>query len=298
MMKKRLCAALMLAFLLLLGACEFPLTDDELLQTLPTAQPDIVSPAEPSQDEEEPSPEVSKKPEIPEDTARQTEPPVEIPQETVEPSHLHSEFYLDDCTLEQITEYFEEVVLNIEYTDGTGDAHLVQKWLSPIYYGIYGSPTDTDLKVLNTLFEQLNAVNGFPGIYPATDDNPENVSLNFLDKDAFNESFSEIIQGEDAYGAVHFWYYTDTNELYTARIGYRTDIDQSIRNSVLIEEVINILGITDTVLRPDSITYQYSNDVTALSDEDMTILKLLYAPAIRCGMDAQSCEEVLKELYF
>ena len=126
----------------------------------------------------------------------------------------------------------------------------------------------------------------------------ENLSIHFLEPDAFDESFSDVINGEDAYGAAQFWYYTITNELYTARIGYRTDIDQKTRNSVLIEEIINTMGISDTVLRTDSVVYQYSNENTALSDVDLIILKLLYAPSVQCGMDAESCAEILRELYF
>ena len=296
--QKGLCAALLLAIILLLSACEFSQSNDTLLPTPPTYQPENTGESEVLPTPEESAAESTPEPEELEDAVMETEPPQENEQVTEPTMPLHSELYLEDCSLQQITEYFEEVVLNVEYSDGTGDDHVVQKWRSPIYYRIDGSPTDTDINVLNALFEQLNAVDGFPGIYPAADDQAGNVSISFLDEDAFNESFSNIIQGEYAFGAVQFWYYTDFNELYSARIGYRTDIEQSVRNSVLIEEVINILGITDTVLRPDSITYQYSNEASELSDVDWVILKLLYNTSIRCGMDAQRCEEIIAELYY
>lgn len=211
---------------------------------------------------------------------------------------IHSTLYLPDQTTEQIQEYFAEVVLDIEYTDGTGDANVVQKWLGPIWYGIYGTPTEEDMAVLQDLFDRLNAIEGFPGIYAAVHAGQENMSLSFLEPEAFREGFSHVVHGEDAYGATQFWYYTDTNELHTARIGYRTDLDQSIRNSVLQEEIINTLGITDTVLRPDSIVYQYSNENTALSDVDLVILKLLYDPAIQCGMNADDCRAVIRAHYY
>ena len=297
-MRKKWCAALFLAFALLLCACEFSQSNDTVPSASPTHQPESTDAPDSLLPETEPTDDVIPEQETPDDAVHETEPPDDAVHETEPPMPAHSELYLPDCTVQQITEYFEEVVLNVEYTDGTGADDLVQKWLSPLCYRIYGTPTDTDRDVLNALFEQLNAVPGFPGIYPAADELRENVSIHFLDQTAFRESFSQIIQGEEAYGAVQFWYYTETNELHTARIGYRTDIEQSIRNSVLIEEVINILGITDTVLRPDSITYQYSNETTALSDVDMVILKLLYSPDIQCGMDADSCAAVIKEQYY
>ena len=48
-----------------------------------------------------------------------------IPEET---QPLHSPLYLPDCSTEQLIEYFNEVVLDMEYSDGVGDVTLVQKW--------------------------------------------------------------------------------------------------------------------------------------------------------------------------
>ena len=211
------------------------------------------------------------------------------------PTPSHSELYLPNCSQQQMFDYFEEIVFHMEYS--TGNSSVVQKWNEPLCYRIYGTATQKDLEVLTDLFAQLNKVDGFPGIY-AADDEQENLTICFLEPEDFNISFSACINGEDAYGATEFWYYNATNEIYTARIGYRTDIDQTTRVSVLIEEIINMLGISDTVLREDSIVYQYSNDNVVLSDVDWVILKLLYNPKIKCGMDADSCSDVFKKLYY
>lgn len=230
---------------------------------------------------------------ITETTTEATE--VTIPADTTPP---HSVLYLDGYTAQQITEYFNEVVLNIEYTDGTGDATVVQKWLYPIFYSVYGDPTEEDLDVLYALFDRLNAIPGFPGIYAADDDHVENISLSFYSAQQFRDEFSSVVNGEDAYGATQFWYYTETNELYTARIGYRTDISQIERNSILLEEIINSIGISDSVLREDSIVYQYSNDNLELSDVDWVILALLYDPAMEAGMNANDCAQIIQQLYY
>jgi len=231
----------------------------------------------------------------PADTPEPTPTPTPEPTPTPVP---HSEWYLPGYTAQEITEFFEEVVLNVEYSTGEGDAHRVQKWQMPLYYRLYGAPTDTDREVLGALCEQLNAIPGFPGIYPAGENYPENVTISFLDLEGFNASFSEVINGEYAFGAVQFWYFTDSNEIHTGRIGCRTDIDQKERDSVLVEEIINMLGITDTVHRADSVTYQYSNENTRLSEVDLLILRLLYDPSIQCGMDAAECAAVIRQLYY
>lgn len=217
---------------------------------------------------------------------------------TVPTMSLHSHLYLPDYTLQQIQMYFEEVVLDIEYADGTGNATLVQKWCVPIVYRIFGSPTEEDLAVLEALLEQLNQIPGFPGIYAASEGEAENIRISFLEPNLFRDSFSSVIDGEEATGATQFWYYTDTNEIYSARIGCRTDIDQSVRNSVLVEEIINTLGISDTELREDSITYQYSDWNTGLSDVDQLLAELLYHPDIQCGMAAEECAAVIQQLYY
>jgi len=224
--------------------------------------------------------------------------PDDTKEETPPPPPEHSQLYLPDYTREQVWEYFQEVVLDMEYSDGTGDATLVQKWASPIVYRIYGKPTPEDEQVLSALFTQLNELPGFPGIHAAQNGEPENLSISFLNADAFRNQFSDVVNGEYAFGATQFWYYTATNDIYTARIGYRTDLDQNTRNSILPEEIINTLGITDTVLREDSIVYQYSDENTALSDMDWLILKLLYNPAIGCGMNADACAAAIEQLYY
>lgn len=296
-MRKKWYIVLALVLMLILCACT-NMQDPDTVQ--PTNQPTIQPVPQPTDRPQEPEPTDEPEP-VPTPEPTDVPEPVPTPQPTAEPvptPPLHSELYLPDYTAQQITEYFEEVVLNVEYSDGTGEANLVQKWLMPLYYRLYGTPTDTDKEVLNALCEQLNAIPGFPGIYPATEDYPENVSISFLEPETFDASFSEVINGEYAFGAVQFWYYTDSNEIYTGRIGCRTDIDQRERNSVLVEEVINMLGISDTVLRPDSITYQYSNENTRLSDVDLLILRLLCDPAIQCGMDAERCAAIIQELYY
>ena len=276
-MGKRYLVCWLMLIALLLSGCDFALLEDGTRDTQGTGNTESIG-TDPTQ------------------ATTETTEPTQGETEPADP--LHSALYLPDVTTQQMQTFFAEVVLNVEYSDGTGNASLVQKWTSPIYYQYYGAPTEEDRAVLEGLFAQLNQIPGFPGIYEAENPMMQNLSLNFLGSDAFRDSFSSVVNGEDAYGATQFWYYTATNQIYNARIGYRTDLDQRTRSSILIEEIINTLGITDTVLRTDSIVYQYSNDNLALSDVDWVILKLLYDPAIECGMAADRCAEIVEALYY
>lgn len=231
-------------------------------------------------------------------TPETTVPETTIPATTAPTEPLHSTLYREELDIEQVLTYFQEVANQIEYTDGTGDPSLIQKWLSPIVYRIHGNPTQEDLQVLSEFCNRLNAIPGFPGIREAQEYEPENLSLSFLDSDAFRENFSDAVHGEDAWGATQFWYYTDTNEIYSATIGYRTDIPQADRSSIVLEEIVNTLGFSDSELRPDSIVYQHSNENLSLSDVDWLLLELLYHPDIDCAMDAEMCEKVIRDLYY
>lgn len=224
-------------------------------------------------------------------TPTETEPP------ETEPSH--SALYLPEYSVEDVITYFNEVVLTIEYNNGDGDPSLVQKWLSPMYYRIEGSPSEQDLAVLEDFVAQLNEVPGFPRMEEVTDwESLSNITVYFIDREPFEEIFSDVVHGDFANGAVEFWYYTDTNEIYSASVGICLDVEQEPRLSILPEEIVNMLGITDTVLREDSIVYQYSDENFTLSDMDWLILKLLYSPEIQCGMTAEECEAVIRELYY
>ncbi|MBQ4565744.1 MAG: DUF2927 domain-containing protein [Oscillospiraceae bacterium] len=239
--------------------------------------------------------------EVPTTEAPTTEAPTtEAPTETEPPETepLHSPLYLPDYSVEDVITYFNEVVLTVEYNNGDGDPSLVQKWLSPIYYRIQGEPSEQDLAVLEDFVAQLNRIPGFPGMEEVSHgESLSNITIYFVEREPFEEIFSDVVHGDFANGAVEFWYYTDTNEIYSASVGVCLDVGQESRNSILPEEIINMLGITDTVLREDSIVYQYSDENTALSDMDLLILKLLYSPEIRCGMTAEECEAVIRELY-
>lgn len=225
-----------------------------------------------------------------------TEPAVTEPPAT---KPAHSEFYLPGVSQEEMIGYFNEVVLATEYAEGSGDPSLVQKWAAPISYRITGDPTEEDIRILETLFAQLNDVEGFPGFIAADDTRPvEDLTISFLDEATFQLAFSDFLQGEYADAAVRYWYNPDTNEMTSARIGYRTDISGDTRTSILLEEVINLLGFNDTTQRPDSILYQYSSENTQLSDIDWVLIRLLYHPDIKCGMNMDACREVLETLYY
>ena len=150
---------------------------------------------------------------IPENEKQEEVIPEEVIPEEVIPEEKHSEFYLEQYAVEDVLKYFNEVVLKTEYSTGTGDSTLVQRWDVPICYELVGDYTDEDVAVLEELFANLNQIDGFPGANPAKEDGAPNLSFYFEDRAAFNDRFLDFIQNEYADGAARYLYYTDTNDI-------------------------------------------------------------------------------------
>lgn len=219
-------------------------------------------------------------------------------QEVQQQKPKHSELYNEKYNVEDVIMYFNEVVLNTEYSTGTGDNKLVQRWDVPISYRFVGEYTDEDKLILEELFAELNAIYGFPGVSQTEEAEEPNLYIYFEGREELNDRFLDFLQGEYVDGVARYWYYDDTNDIHTGSIGYWKDMERDVRKSVLLEEVINCLGLGDTDLRQDSIVYQYGSENTDLSEMDWLILKLMYHPRIRCGMGVAECEEIIRELYY
>jgi len=218
--------------------------------------------------------------------------PPDSPTETLPPAH--SEFYLPDVDVEDVITYFAEVCLDSEITH-SGNPCLVQKWDCPIKYGLYGSPTEEDIRVLEGFCDWLNTVEGFPGISESPSAEQTNMRIYFCPQSEIPERMGDQFRNMD--GAVTYWY--EQNAIYDAIICVRSDVNQHLRTSVLLEEIYNSLGpVQDTVLRPDSLIYQYYAEPQEMTDIDELIVKLLYHPSMKCGMNAERCEKVIRKLYY
>ena len=89
----------------------------------------------------------------------------EVTEETMAES-VHSEYYIPGLDVDTLIQYFNEVVLDAEYSS-SGNASLVQKWDCEIMYFMHGNPTAEDLECLENTVDYLNSIYGFPGMEEA-----------------------------------------------------------------------------------------------------------------------------------
>ena len=220
-----------------------------------------------------------------------------VPAETVIPTTVSAtapaeeKLHIPEVDVEDVILWFNEVCLDAEMVH-SGNAALLQKWADPIRYQILGAPTPEDRAVLENFSAWLNTVEGFPGI-SETEENA-NLRIHFVPEAEMQAVMGPGFDGLD--GAVTFWY--AENEIYDATVCIRTDISQTLRNSVILEEVYNGLGpIQDTALRPDSIIWANFSEPQSLTAVDELILQLLYHPDMLPGMDGAQCGAVIRTLY-
>lgn len=222
-------------------------------------------------------------------TQEPTQAPTQVPTEPA-----HSPLYIEGLSVEDVIRYFNEVCLDAEFANG-GDPTRVQKWMNPIYYTVTGNPTEKDIAVFQGFVAWLNEIEGFPGIYASENPLLTNLNIYFCTYSEFLTLMGDQFAGAD--GGVTFWYADDI--IYNAIICYCNEIDQQVRNSVILEEIYNGLGpVQDTDLRPDSIIFSGYTQPQSLTAVDELLLRLLYHPDIRCGMNAAQCEAVIRSLYY
>ena len=207
----------------------------------------------------------------------------------------HSPLYLEGIGVEDVILWFQEVCLDAEFVTGGGDPSRLQKWAEPIVYRITGPRTQEDLLTLEGFCLWLNTVEGFPGIREAEPEEAANLRIRFGSEEEMLDRMGDNFYGCD--GCVTFWYIAD--EIYDGDIFIREDLDQFLRNSVILEELYNGLGpVQDSMLRPDSIIAAQYSMPQALTAVDELILKLLYHPDMLCGMTAEECQQVIRSLYY
>ena len=231
-----------------------------------------------------------------EETTAATEAEVVIPVETTtEAEPEHSDLFLSYVSPDDMVQYFSEVVLDAEFVN-SGDASVLQRWESTICYKIYGDPTVDDMEVLANFVDYLNTIEGFPGMRESEGNWEENLSIYFCDQQELMDRMGD--QHWDLDGIFTFWY-DGWNTIYDCTICIRTDIDQEVRNSVILEEIYNALGpAQDTDLRQESIIYSGYSIPQALHPIDQVILQLLYHPAMACGMTIDQCDTIIRQLYY
>ncbi|MBQ4253569.1 MAG: DUF2927 domain-containing protein [Erysipelotrichaceae bacterium] len=209
----------------------------------------------------------------------------------------HSDNHIPFLSTERLTRYFTEVVLKSEYR-GSHD-ELLHKWNKPITYHYDPEISKTTASLIDTFFRKLNRELPLKGVSRTEEPLKANVRIYFLKPEEIYRRVGKQVNYENADGITLYTFSNRTGEIISGKVYYNIDMKRSIRKSVIREELVNLMGLgNDTVLRKDSILYQYSSDNEEPSPIDWLIMKLLYDERMKCGMNHSQCEEIIRELYY
>ena len=184
--------------------------------------------------------------------------------------------------------YFTEISLGAEFGDGIP---VIRKWTDNIRIKVDGEPTEADLQTITNIIDDFNEL--ISGIKIKQVDKKENLTITFSPENQFKSIDQNYVPTN--YGFFWALWHDDNFVIYDASILVSSaDITQQERSHLIREELTQNLGLmNDSNKYKDSIFYQEWTDVTAFSEIDRAVIKLLYLNKIRPGMSKEQILSIL-----
>lgn len=205
--------------------------------------------------------------------------------------HLKTTICIRGYSLAQVQHYFNDIALSDEAKTCTD---IVRKWLKPITVYIIGTPSESDWQVMEKLFEDMNAIEGFPGISIVSSEEDANFIGYFYAEDEYVSLMDEIKGYRRSNGTSQLDWSEESGVISGGLFAVRSDLDDALRHTVILEEIVQAMGLqNDSYAHPDSLFYQKYHENTDLSDLDWIIFRILYHPMIQCGMNYSQCVPAL-----
>lgn len=203
-----------------------------------------------------------------------------------------------------IQQSFERVALSSEYSDHQPQ---LRKWQQPIFFSFQHDVADKTLheQLSTTHLQQLSAITGH-SILPATDSAAANLQIIFTNESRLPGYLRDDMQlnpnlvhqlSRDSVCIAHFSI-NRRGEIHRAQVIIPVDRARAHAKllACIVEELTQIMGLpNDDVAVFPSIFNDRSHD-NFLSGLDYVLLKLLYQPALKPGMDKQQSRLALKTI--
>jgi hypothetical protein len=193
----------------------------------------------------------------------------------------------NNYTQEEI-EYFTEIALGAEFGD---EVPVIKKWTTDIRIKVNGEPTVTDLQTINNIIDDFNEL--IAAIKIKLVNKNENLTITFSPESDFAEIDPNYVPTN--YGFFWALWHDDNFVIYDASILVAsTEVTQKERSHLIREELTQSLGLmNDSNKYKDSIFFQGWTDITAFSEIDRAVIKLLYQNKIEPGLSKKQVLEVL-----
>lgn len=194
-----------------------------------------------------------------------------------------------DSRYNALIDCFDQVAL---YSNSGGSANgIVKRWEEPLHIKITGEYTSEDYDVITRHVETLNELGELPEI--SIVDKDANFYIFFVPYDDMAATIPYCEQG--CTGTVTI-YWNAEYEIDEAYVGIANDATtQSVRNNQLLHYITSGLGLINNNDQDLNSIFQSGNtEIKALSSMDYTLIKMLYDPAVKPGMNLTEAEEALR----
>jgi len=205
----------------------------------------------------------------------------------------------------EVMDYFKEIALQSEYRD---NPEKVIKWKEPIFlYIMKEKEFKSQMSAIKRTINEINQL-ATDGFYIEITNNLSNSNtiLYLCEKERVKEldqEFYEKINGidYDVSGYVQGKLLTTTYEINKAKIFISTENAIDVQESAILEEITQSLGLAfDSKKYATSVFYEdkykLEEETKQYSQLDKDIIRLLYHPKMKPGLDSIEVDRVIKRI--
>lgn len=188
-------------------------------------------------------------------------------------------------TLEEL-EYFAEIAFGGEFS-GTPFIH---KWVGDVDVRLEGAYTEEDAAELQRVLAELGDLTGLR--VRLTTSTTAQMAVYYVSRDSMQVVLPQYTPGNDGYVYVTW---NAGGALQRATVTIDRAVAPRFRRHLVREEVTQGFGLLqDSYRYPESIFQQDYTDVTKYAPIDRTVIRMLYEPEVRPGMDEAQAMAVLR----
>lgn len=196
-----------------------------------------------------------------------------------------------------VVSYFKEIALGFEF--GTA-SQITRRWEGNMKVFVGGKPTPELLTELNRIIVEINVLTTTKFVIESVSDTTQsNFYIYFGSGDSFARKFPAVSGYVATNVGLFSIFWDSSNELFR---GYMyVDIfraNQTEQKHLLREELTQSLGLgKDSYLYPESIFQQsFSTKTTEYAKIDRDLVRLLYHPKMRIGLDRNEVDAALQSI--
>ncbi|NAS29696.1 DUF2927 domain-containing protein [Flavobacteriaceae bacterium R38] len=208
----------------------------------------------------------------------------------------------------ELIEYFKEVALKSEFDE---NVNKIIKWRKPMRLYVV---TDKNQTYEKQMFFIQNAINSFNTL--ATDGFKIELSDDFENSNSYlylcsrekiakvNPNFYQQLTDnldDNLSGFVYMEFYWTSYNIYRSSIFIDINDSLVVQESTILEEITQSTGLpNDPESHKNSIFYEHKSDedinIKEYSDLDKDVIKLLYHPRMKPGLNSKQVERVIMKI--